>query len=505
MTAKTDLFDLIKRLKKAEKRYFTITYQSQEGTKSYMTLFQEIDKMEVYDENALKNSLEKLDFNVENLAVTKVNLTKAILRSLRLFYESNSPEHKILSMLLEAEIVRKKGLYKLAIKLLEKAKAHAVFYEMHFHIFEILNRLVFIHIDLYGNVVKTRLEELFNEIEELQIKTEKQARLQAITYRTMLISFSKSSKDPTFKAEIAGIESQIKFFQIENDDTFFSKHFYFFTYGTLTRIRGELAASNKYFEKILELWDRHPHIRNINARIYKSYVTTYLNSCHLLEKYSVFDEWLEKFENIPDTNFDEEAGSFKDFYHITLLYLLNTHQFERALELVPKIEAGLEIYRAKVNKSREMTLRYNVFILFFLCEKFSEALDWLATLKLDNKIEAKADNRSFARIMRVIVHYELGHNRILENLRTSVYRKLKKQAQLHEFERIILDHIRLLEQAVNEKAKKLLFEELYGKLNSLGEKLGINNVSGLEEIICWAESRLKKIPYLKAIEAKKKH
>lgn len=505
MVASTELFDLIKRLNKSEKRYFTLNAQSQDGAKAYLLLFHAIDKQQCYDEAKLKESLKNTDFNLEHFAVAKINLTKQILRSLRGFYEGNSPEHRILSMLLEGEILRKKGLYKQAVKHLEKAKNMASHYEMHFHIFEILNRILFIHVDIFKKGTENKLQELFEEIEILQQKTEIEARLQSLAFKILLVLFTKPLRDTVTLTEIAEIERQLKQYQIDNDATFYSKLYYFVTSGNLSRVKGLHTETTKHFEKVLELWDRHPHIRDINPRLYKNYIATYLNSLHLIENYASFDPWLIKFESIPDSNFDEEAGTFKDYYHITLLYLLNTAQVERALGLIPKIEQGLELYQDKINKSRETTIKFNVFLVYFFNEKFSEALDWLGKMELDNRLEARADARSFARIMRVIVHYELGHNRIIDDLRMSVYRKLKKQEQLHEFERAILDHIRQLEQVINKKEKLALFEKLLDNLNSIGDRLGKNNVAGLDEIMCWAESRIKNVPYVKVLEARKQH
>ena len=505
MANSTDLFDLIKRMKKSEKRYFTLNAMAQEGEKPYLTLFQEVDKLEAYNEAKLKENLALYNFKVENLAVSKINLTRQILRSLRSFNEGNSPEHNILSMLLEAEILRKKGLYQQAIKHLDKTKALASHHEMHYHIFEILNRLAFIHIDTFGKGTAERMEALFSEMEELKIKTNREAGLRALAQKVMLILNAKLLKHPSTIAEIEEIKSNELLAKIDGTDTFYSKLFYFVAHGNLSRSKGEHVASNKYFEKVMELWERHPHIREINSRVYKNYITSYLNSFHLLENYSVFDMWLDKFDRIPDTNFDEEAGSFKDYYHITLLYLLNTAQMERALKLVPKIADGLEKYKAKINKARETTLRFNTFLVLFFNEKFSEALDWLSTMDLDNKLEAKADSRALARIMRVIVHYELGHTRILDDLRTSVYRRLKKKEQLHEFERAILDQIRLLEQKIGAKAIQKQFEELIVKLKAIGETYGASNINGLEEITCWAESRLFKKPYSAVLKARMKH
>ena len=237
--------------------------------------------------------------------------------------------------------------------------------------------------------------------------------------------------------------------------------------------------------------------------IHQAHISNYLNSCHTLGQYGAFDEWLEKFNRLKDLNFDEIAGHFKDYYHINLLYLLTTNQFRQALRLVPRIEEGLLLYKAKINKSRETTMRFNVFITLFINEKFSEALDWLGTMELDTNIDSKADARALARIMRVIVHYELGHTGILDNLRTSVYRNLKKQEQLHEFERAILDHIRQLEQVLDKGAKKKCWEMLLKKLNKTGETYGWNKIVGIEEIASWAESRLRNKDYISVLEEKK--
>ena len=98
MVATSELFDLINRMTKSEKRYFALNAQIQDGSKAYLTLFREIVKLEKYDEGDLKISLENQGFNVGHLAVTKITLTKLLLKSLRASQEAKSPEQSILSM-----------------------------------------------------------------------------------------------------------------------------------------------------------------------------------------------------------------------------------------------------------------------------------------------------------------------------------------------------------------------------------------------------------------------
>jgi hypothetical protein len=62
MVSSSELFDLIRVLSKSEKRYFTLNAGLQDGEKSYLVLFREVEKMEVYDERKLKENLSKQGF-----------------------------------------------------------------------------------------------------------------------------------------------------------------------------------------------------------------------------------------------------------------------------------------------------------------------------------------------------------------------------------------------------------------------------------------------------------
>ncbi len=504
MVSSSELFELIKSLSKAEKRYFTLNAGLQEGEKSYLMLFKEVEKMEVYNESKLKTSLSKLGFKVQHLAVSKLHLANIIMKSLRAFHENNNPEQTVFSLLSGAEILKKKGLYKQSLKQLGKAKEISKKFELHSYLFEILDRQVSINLNLVEKVGAGVLQGLFDETEELKKKVQRETELKVLTNRLLLLLQTKPFKHPSTIETVNEIMNELKRRELDDDGTFFSKLYYFFTFALIKRSQSDFSSANLFYLKMLELWERYPHLRDTHRRTYKVHITNYLNSCHTLGNYEPFEYWWNKYKSMTDTNFDEEFGSFKDLSQTSLLYLLNTGQFKNALNLAYDIEKGLEKYRYGLNKARETALRFNVFITLFINEKFSKALEWLQSMSLDDKIEAWADTRSLARIMRVIVHYELGHTRIIDSLRTSVYRKLKKEEQLHEFERTILDHIRKLEAAVTKKEVKLLWEELYQRLNELGEKYGWNKIPGLEEIAIWAESKVLNMSYLKLMEERKR-
>ncbi|MBK8563153.1 MAG: hypothetical protein IPN76_07325 [Saprospiraceae bacterium] len=360
---------------------------------------------------------------------------------------------------------------------------------------------------MYLNLVERGGEEVltsvFEEIELLRQKVQRETELRVLAHRMLLIIQTKPLKHPSTIELLNEIAEYDILKNFSEGDSFFAKLYYFFSHALLKHSQGEFQIANPYYLKILELWERYQHLKEVHRRLFKAHISNYLNSCHTLGNYEPFEHWLDKYKEIPDTNYDEEMGSFRDLSQTSLLYLLNTGQLAKAYSLANDIEQGLIKYSSKISKARVAALRFNVFITFFINEKYSEALDWLGTLALDDKIEGRADARSLARIMRVIVHYELGHTRIIDSLRTSVYRKLKKDEQLHEFERTILEHIRKLEAFISKKEQKVLWQDLYQRLNGLGEKYGWNKIAGLEEIATWAESKVLNRPYVKLMEERK--
>lgn len=118
-----ELFLLIKSLTPNEKGYFKKYAQRHVTRKSnYLQLFTALDKMEVYDEPALKRRFK-------NLAVEKVYLFDMILNSLMVSDEGDTVAIAIYRDLIKVHLLIKKGLTQRAVKLIDKSLAIA---EQHF-------------------------------------------------------------------------------------------------------------------------------------------------------------------------------------------------------------------------------------------------------------------------------------------------------------------------------------------------------------------------------------
>ena len=112
-----DLFELVKSLTKSEKRYFKLFSSRHvlgEGN-SYVRLFDALDKQKEYDEDRLKRK-----FQSSRLDLLKNHLHKNILQSLSDFHANSSANAQIQNLIFQAEILYKKGMTRIADKILLK-------------------------------------------------------------------------------------------------------------------------------------------------------------------------------------------------------------------------------------------------------------------------------------------------------------------------------------------------------------------------------------------------
>jgi hypothetical protein len=178
-------------------------------------------------------------------------------------------------------------------------------------------------------------------------------------------------------------------------------------------------------------------------------------------------------------------------YFLEHLHYINTGEFEKAESLISSIEKGLIQYEAKINKARLLSFLYNIMVMYFLMHRFKEAALWAERI-LTDKSEIKQEVTTIARVLYPIIHFELGHEDLVENLTRSVYRHLKEKKRLHAFERQLINYLKQMPFTIDndEFLQKLEdFKSSQQKLDSHER-----SVFGAEEINLWVNSRITGIP-----------
>lgn len=120
---KTDnLFQLIRSMRKAEKRYFKLYASRQGSTKqNYLLLFDAIDAQDNYDEAALRERFRDESFS-NHFSVAKRYLYNSILKSLKLFFADYCISVKIPDAIKEMRVLLNKGMFAQALKQYQKTE-----------------------------------------------------------------------------------------------------------------------------------------------------------------------------------------------------------------------------------------------------------------------------------------------------------------------------------------------------------------------------------------------
>ena len=166
MKKNDELFILIKSLSTSEKRYFRrfSKLHSDSANGNYTKLFDAIDKLEVYDEQEIKNKFRKEKF-VKQLGVTKLYLKNLIVRSLRNYYEDKLPYLENILAMADTHIMIGRWMFDTADKKIQKEKQLALKNERITHLLE------WIEMEEYLLLQSIRIKELSErnaEISELR-------------------------------------------------------------------------------------------------------------------------------------------------------------------------------------------------------------------------------------------------------------------------------------------------------------------------------------------------
>src|SRR5688572_25315339 len=163
--ASNSLFELVKSLNKAEKRYFKV-YSSRHTIgeeNGYIKLFDYIEKMDEYDEEVLFKDFKGQPL-LNKFSITKARLYTNVLKSLDSFYSNSSIDAQLFRQIHSADILFNKGLYAQAEKLLSSVEKQAEKYERLYLVMEIRSRRkMLLENNLYTGTDAAQLEQIYAE------------------------------------------------------------------------------------------------------------------------------------------------------------------------------------------------------------------------------------------------------------------------------------------------------------------------------------------------------
>lgn len=509
MKQQPDLFRLIHSLSKSEKRYFKI-YASRHvigEENNYIRLFNAIDRQQEYDETALRAQFEGEKF-AGHLAVTRNYLYRLILESMRVYHAEHGPAARIRNNLQDAEFFFDRMFYAQSKKSLEKARRLVEEYGKYIYMPAVLDlerRLM--TEEEYDGASPETLDTFAEACRDAVAKIDNISSYWDISARLFFVYLRQG----TTRTEevLQEIHALIDTPLLRNEAaalTFEAKEYFHHINGTYYFLRGDYAHAHYHSGKHIDLLEQTPGYIERQATRYLGRISIYLTDSFKLKKYDEFFAGLEKirtfFDRYPAARDEKtEAQVFKLLAMLELFACVELGNYEKGLTLAPAIEKGLQQYAEHIEQSLVVSFYFNFASLYFLAQRYSEALRWVNEL-LNTSIPVREDVYGFARVFSMIIHYELGNRSLLEYLLKSTYRYLYRQKKMYRFESVVLRLIRRLASIHSEKELIPVFHELREELLPLADDPYERQAFECMDIVSWLDSKIEGVSFAEIIRRK---
>jgi len=502
------LFQLIHSLEKSEKRHFKL-YIKRSSTKEdlkIVQLFDALDKLHDYDEKALLKKLPGIE--KPQLSNLKTHLYKQILASLRLLKSADSIDLQLNEMFDYAHILYKKGLFQQSLRILERAKETAKANQKFNFLALALGlekRIETLHIT---HSMQMRAEQLSAESLEVSARIDMVARLSNVA----LLVYSWYIRNGHSRNEQD--EERVKEFLLQQlpadawkQTGFYERLYLYQIYNWYSFIRQDFLMYYRYSQKWLDLFHEQPLMIRVETGHYIKALHNLLNAHFDLRNHQGFEITLRQFEAFAQTDRVRENDNFRiqSFVYITTakinqVFMLGT--FREGLLMVPEIEQKLEEYDLFIDRHRILVLNYKIASLYFGSGDYATAIDYLQRI-INDPSDLRNDLQSYARVLHLMSHYELGNFELMESLTKSVYRFMAKKENLTGVEEAMFKFVRTSFHT-SRQTLKTEFENFLVKIRDFEKDRFETRAFAYLDLVSWIESKVYQKPMSEIIQEKYK-
>ena len=251
-----------------------------------------------------------------------------------------------------------------------------------------------------------------------------------------------------------------------------------------------------YSKKWLDLFDQHREIRYSRTNDYLSAINSLMIIQYKLYLYDDFVETSRRLREIRhyskhllNENIRMRLYKYTYVHEFNRIFMLG--DFAQGVSLINKIEPLLEPFIRQLDNHSRLILFYKIACLYFGDERYSACIRWLNRIHGTEQIDLREDIHSFARILSLISHYELGNRDVIDYYIRSTYRFLFRRKDLYSFQKYILSFLKKLNASLSDSDLMEAFSELREQLLPLQYNPYERRAFMYFDIISWLESKLE--------------
>ncbi|PWH86084.1 hypothetical protein [Brumimicrobium oceani] len=505
MKPSNELFHLVKSLTKSEKRFFKLSSSIQAGEKNYFKLFDYIDSQSAYDEQKLKDHFKKERF-IKHLPSEKNHLYKLVLKSLRQFYGEQSASNILKQEIKNIEILYNKALHKESIKFLKRAKKLAVEHEEFYFSIELISWEKVLTEESYesgdfdvdlNNIIKEESEI----IDKLRNLAEYHILYSKINALFRSDAFTKNEEERRMVNEIENHHL------IKGKNTALSKRAASICY----YIQGLCAATNRNFELSYKKFNRVRTILDANPKIKVDLGQRYvLTLFHLMQSYINGNDFTMAQEMIDQIKGLKGKKGFNSLHltirinNILLTDQMNLYNFQgyfdKSLAVFENQYLENEELIERSSKEQKIKFYFSAAYTLFATADYKGALQFLNLILNDNEQQLRQDIYSFARILNLLLHFELANYDYLEYSSNSAMRHLNKTKRDHQIEKVFIKQIKKIAKTVTEIETIPIYKNTLSQIELLLENENENVILDYINIVAWLKSKINNQSFSEVVQ-----
>lgn len=456
MAKKGNLFFLIKSLSKAEKRYFKHFCFNNKKNENYLRLFKAYNEMVQLDEDLIKKKFAGEIF-ARQLHVTKNYLYQLILKSLRNYHNDLSANAQIKDILRNVEILFHKELYNHCHYEIIRAERLALAFEQYQSLIEIISWKRRLLLTTRGSAL-VELNKLTLEEKRFITRLNRQNELWHLT-----ANIFDYQDDPQEKLlRLPAIK------EVLPTDSISLKILHCHILYTYYTFNGKSERGNQQLVQLIDILENYPKRIQGNPGAYVTALNNLISSYIFQKQYDLIWPLLKKVKAVPGKYQLRSDSQFTiklhlRTYNLELELYRDTRQLQKGIQLVHEIEAFIAKRKLDIPFAYLIQFWYQFAYIYFMNRQFPGALKWVNEIINLKSSKERQDLQSYARLLNLIIHFEMGNTFVLKYAVDSCRRFFKKKDKMAPFEKELLRFFSKLSNAP-QATYQLLFKELENTL-----------------------------------------
>lgn len=439
-----DLFRLIKALDKGEKRNFKLLANLMEGgrEKRYLELFDMLDRQEVYSEQKLRKHFN--DLYGGQLSAGKNYLHKLILRSLS--HYSDAPEWELATMREQATVLTQKELFGQAEKLIRRAMREAeereCFHEWH----QLIDLQVqILALTMHAAEDEQKLSELLDLKTQVMGQLENLERYKDLRAQLPVLMKVNLGPDEDFMKRLDYVAEMPEIQDSELALSISAKLERLLIRSFLATVKKDEAAKEEAYLALESLFEAHPVTLASKRPLFLRELM--VRALEFASQGRV--EAARKM--VGAVEIESREGRALNYTTRTYLLMVYLHigifggDLGTALKMVHDPVRGFGALKGKVKHSNEIVLCYAAAVAYWVDGNLQAALRWAYHCMQDYKAtEHLVFHHYLARILVLLIHFDLKNYSVVESELASFKRFLDKTNGVGAYDQVLIKGMRRL-------------------------------------------------------------